>query len=79
MERRIPPEIRDAIVRRDEARRAFQAAQAEFVRLLTPYVGETFHVEGVPLKVCGAGKRLYVRRTVGPEEAERLRKTWREE
>lgn len=79
MSTRIPQEVRDAIIRRDEARRALKVAEADFIRVLAPFTGATFFVEGVPVKVCGAGKRLYVRRIVGAEEANRLRRKWREE
>lgn len=74
---RIPSEVRDAVITRDECRRRLREAEADLREALAPYTGQTFYVEGVPMKVCGAGKRLYVKRMVKTSEAERLRAEWR--
>jgi len=49
---RIPIEVRDALLARNEARDALQAATEALQAALAAYAGETFDVEGVPVRVC---------------------------
>jgi hypothetical protein len=68
----LPHEVLLAVNARNGAKEAFRAAQIELVKTLTPYAGETFHVDGVPLKVCGTMDRLYLWRTVSLKKASDL-------
>jgi len=73
---RIPAEVRDLVIARDEAHRAHRLACERLQAALEPHAGKTFGVEGVPVKVCGTSGARYLRRIVGPDESQRLRVEW---
>lgn len=76
-DRRIPSGVKAALVARNEARERLAKCEAELQRTLALIAGETFTIEGVPFRVCGGPKRLYVRRIVGREVAQAMRDAWR--
>lgn len=74
---RIPDTVKSAIVQRRDCQARLHLAEANLRAALAPYAGQTFEVEGVPVKVCGNPGALYLRRITGPEETARLREEWR--
>lgn len=73
----IPPDIKQALMQRNEARAALKETEASLQIVLERHAGKVLKVEGVPFKVCGEPGKRYWRRMVSKEQAVEMRAAWR--
>lgn len=76
---RIPPEVKAAMIARNEARDALRETERCLQTVLEPLAKLVFEIEGVPFKICGKPGRRYVWRMVGGKESTKLRLAWLED
>lgn len=66
----LPADVRAALERREEKRQSLASSERNLRRVLEPYAGRVFEVDGVPTRVSGSPGKLYLRKRAVRSECE---------